>query len=179
MKKIILIGLLVWSLPVFSQIKSATLTASGLTCSMCSKAIFKALEKVPSVGTLTVDIEKSTYAMTFKEGAAVELDDIKKAVEDAGFFVAELNVTAAFQGAAIANDAHVVMGGSTYHFLNVAKQVLNGDKTIKVVDKNYLPAKAHKKYSKYTKMKCYETGRVADCCPKDKVTSDRIYHVTL
>ena len=45
--------------PAFSQIQSATLKADGLTCSMCSKAIYKALLKVPFVQSVTPDIEGS------------------------------------------------------------------------------------------------------------------------
>ena len=179
MKKTILILLLLWSSPAHSQIKSATLTASGLTCSMCSKAIYKALVKVPFIGNVEPDVEKSIFTMQFKDGSNVVLDDVKKAVENAGFSVASMQVTAFFNNIEVYNDAHINVGGSTFHFLNVSKQTLQGDKIFRVVDKNYLPAAEHKKYSKYTKMKCFETGITDACCPKNSTTSNRIYHVAL
>lgn len=67
MKKIIFIAMLLWGVPALSQIKSATLRASGLTCSMCSKAIFKALEKVSFVKSIDADVEKSRFMVLFKE----------------------------------------------------------------------------------------------------------------
>ena len=73
-----------------AEIKKVTLVAAGLTCSMCSKAIFKALSKLDFVEEVKVDIEKSMYILTFKNGKKVEVDQIKTAVTDAGFSVQSL-----------------------------------------------------------------------------------------
>jgi copper chaperone CopZ len=73
-----------------TAIKKVTLTASGLTCSMCSKAIFKALSKLDFVEEVKVDIEKSIYILTFKTGKKVDIDQIKLAVTGAGFGVQSL-----------------------------------------------------------------------------------------
>ncbi|GAA4461193.1 hypothetical protein GCM10023093_05410 [Nemorincola caseinilytica] len=179
MKKIIFVCILLWSTPSIAQIRSATLVASGLTCSMCSKAIFKALEAVPSVKAVDVDIERSSYAIAFKDGATISLDEIKAAVENAGFFVASLQVTASFTQTKVANDTHLELGGSVFHFVNVPEQVVNGEKTITVIDKDFLPAKDRKKYTKHTKLTCFETGHAAACCPGGADAQKRIYHVTI
>ena len=180
MKKIIITLLVaLGALQLAAQVNSATLVASGLTCSMCSKSIFKALEKVPFVEKVDVDIERSSYSISFRKGDEVVLDDLKKAVEDAGFFVASLKVKAAFANTEVYNDAHVSVGGIPFHFVSVPKQVLNGDREIIIVDKNFLSAKERNKYAKATKMKCFETGIVGECCPKNGSKSNRIYHVTI
>lgn len=179
MKKLLFIAVILFAASSsFAQIKSASLKASGLTCSMCSKAIFKSLQKVSFIQNVEPNIEGSTYAITFKPGTKVVLDDVKKAVENAGFSVANLQVTASFPKTEIANDAHVTLGGTNLHFLNVKSQTIQGDKTFTVVDKSFLPAKDNKKYSQYTKMTCFQTGMMAACCSKGQ-TSGRIYHVTL
>ena len=72
------------------KIKKLTLVASGLTCSMCSKAIFKSLSKLEFVNQVKVDIEKSKYILSFKPTSKVDLALIKKAVTDAGFGVQSL-----------------------------------------------------------------------------------------
>ena len=72
------------------NIKKVTLVASGLTCSMCSKAIFKSLSKLEFVDQVKVDIEKSKYILSFKPTSKVDLAQIKKAVTDAGFGVQSL-----------------------------------------------------------------------------------------
>jgi len=73
-----------------AEIKKVTLVASGLTCSMCSKAIFKALSSLDFVADVKVDIEQSKYILTFKSGKTVVIDQIKSAVTDAGFGVQSL-----------------------------------------------------------------------------------------
>lgn len=180
MKKLILAVLaLCLAISSFAQIKSATLSASGLTCSMCSKAIYKALSKVSFVKSVNADIEGSKYHVSFKENASVSLDDLKKAVEGAGFSVAALKVTANFPPTVIANDAHIEYGGATYHFLNVPNSTISGERTFTVVDKKFLPDADHRRYAKYTTMKCVETGRMASCCTKGSGAGTRVYHVTL
>ena len=73
-----------------AEIKKVTLVAAGLTCSMCSKAIFKALTKLDFVDEVKVDIEQSKFVLTFKSGKTVVIDQIKSAVADAGFSVQSL-----------------------------------------------------------------------------------------
>ncbi len=179
MKKIMLaIVALFLSASAFAQIKSATLTASGLTCSMCSKAIFKALSKVSFVQKVNADIEDSKYQISFKPGANVVLDDLKKAVENAGFSVASLQVTAAFPPTQIKKDTHIEYSGAIYHFVNVPDETISGDQTFRIVDKNFLPEKEFNRYASMTDMKCIETGHMEACCHEGK-TGERVYHVTL
>ena len=91
MKKLFILTVILFvSVAVNAQILKAELTATGLTCSMCSKAIFKALTKLDFVEEVKVDIEKSMYILAFKSGKKVEIDQIKLAVTDAGFGVQSL-----------------------------------------------------------------------------------------
>lgn len=163
----------------FGQIKSASLTASGLTCSMCSKSIFKALEKLPSVASVDVNIDESVFNIKFKEGATVLPDDVKKAVVSAGFAVASLKFTADLPVTSIGNDTHIKFAGATYHFLNVLEQTISGEKTFTIVDKNFTSAAEVRRFRKSTKMKCYETGKAESCCAADITPGSRIYHITL
>lgn len=163
-----------------AQFKNASLQAAGLTCAMCTKAINKALEQVPFVQNVKVDIKTSSFLVTFKEGAAVDFDVMKKAVEDAGFSVAKLKVTGVFDKVDIQNDAHVQIDGKTFHFLNVSKQTLQGEKAITLVDKDFVSTKEFKKYSAATSMACVKTGKAQTCCTKEGIAADtRIYHVTI
>ena len=180
MKNIILIvALLVSTLHSNAQFKSAQLVASGLTCSMCSKSIFKALEKLPSVAKVDVDIEKSIFTIEFKENVPVGPDDILNAVTAAGFAVADLRIKAVFEPTKLVRDQHLQYQGAYYHFLNGDGKSISGEQEFKVVDKGFVPASAFKKYRKMTDMSCVETGKAASCCAKDIQVGSRIYHVTL
>ncbi|MDI9319500.1 MAG: heavy-metal-associated domain-containing protein [Phycisphaerales bacterium] len=163
----------------FGQIQSASLTASGLTCSMCSKSIYKALSSLPSVQSVDVDIDKSVFNLVFKNGVKVQPDDIKNAVTDAGFAVASLTMTANFPPTDIANDKHIQFEGATYHLLHVATKSISGIITFTLLDKNYVPNVTFRRNKKYTQMKCYETGKAEACCHSGVAAGSRIYHITL
>lgn len=163
-----------------AQFSKATLQATGLTCAMCSNAINKALQKVSFVESVRSDIKNSSFSIVFKQGENIQIDAIKHAVEDAGFSVGSLKLTGNFNDVKIENDKHIEIGKEMFHFLNVSEQVLTGEQTITIVDKNYLTAKQFKKFSSATKMSCVQTGKAASCCLKDGMAADaRIYHATI
>jgi copper chaperone CopZ len=164
----------------FSQFSKASLQASGLTCSMCSKAVKVALEKVPFVQEVKVNIKNQEYAITFKENSDPDFDALKKAVEDAGFSVASLKVTGNFSDVSVQKDKHIQIDGKNFMFLSSTDKVLNGEQTITIVDKDFVSAKDYKKYSAATKMECIKTGKAGSCCAKDGIhTDERIYHVII
>jgi len=170
MKKIYGIIAILFSLQATAQINKATLQASGLTCAMCSKAVYKALSAVPFVAGVQSNIEASTYELSFKPGTKPDFDALSKAVTNAGFSVSMLKVTAKFNDVKVQNNAHVTINNQLFHFLDVTPQTLQGEKTFSLIDKNFVTAKTHKKYDKMTTMACYESG---------KMDGQRVYHVTL
>jgi copper chaperone CopZ len=181
MKKWMLIVILfTLGLSVQAQFTKATLQATGLTCAMCNNAINKALQKLPSVESVKSDIKNSSFNIVFRQNTEVDIDELKKAVEDAGFSVGSLKLTGNFSALAIAGDKHVKIGNSNFHFLNVSEQVLNGEQTLTVLDKNFISEKQFKKISSATKMSCLQTGKAGSCCVKDGMAEgERIYHVTI
>ena len=162
-----------------AQFKKASVYATGLTCAMCSKATYEALESLPFVDKIDTDLDNTTFVLTFKAGVPVNIDAIKAKVEDAGFSIGKLVMTANFDAVNVQNDAHVSFSGSTLHFMDVKNQVLSGDKDITVIDKDFVSTKQFKKFSTETSMPCYKTGMMGDCCKTNTGASGRIYHVTI
>jgi copper chaperone CopZ len=180
MKKIILIAFAFISITANAQVKKITLQASGLTCSMCSNAINKALKTLDFVEAVEPNIKSSSFIITVKENAIADFDKVKSKVEDAGFFVAKMSATIFFNNTKIENDIHTTVGKDVFHFLNVSQQTLQGSKEIKLLDKGFVTTKEFKKNSKLTTMQCYSTGKAASCCTKDGIKEgQRIYHVTI
>ena len=164
----------------YSQFSRATLQASGLTCSMCSKAVKVALEKVPFVQEVKVNIKSQEYTIAFKQNNNADFDALKKAVEDAGFSVASFKVTGNFSNVSVQKDKHLELDGKNFHFISSSDKVLNGEQTLTIVDKDFLSAKDFKKYSAATKMDCIKTGKAGNCCIKDGMHSEeRVYHVII
>jgi len=181
MKKLLMILAIIFTaLSSNAQFTNATLQATGLTCALCSNAINKALQKVPFVESVKPDIKNSSFGIVFKKDVAVKIDALKDAVEDAGFSVGSLKLTGSFSEVRIAADQHVKIGNDHFHFLNVKNQVLNGEQSITVVDKNFVTEKQFKKYSSATKMSCMQSGKASGCCVKDGIPATaRVYHVTI
>jgi copper chaperone CopZ len=175
---------LLFSIPfiVSAQLEKAEFQASGLTCSMCSNAINKALKTVSFIESISTDLNKNIFSITFKKNSTVEIDAIKKKVEGAGFSIAKFWIIANWNNQGINNDAHVSIDGINFHFLHVNPQTLNGTLRLQLIDKNYVSSKEFKKWSTYTSMSCYQTGTMGNCCKSKDGTlaaSARIYHVTI
>ena len=159
-------GLLIQSV-ASSQIQSVSLQASGLTCSVCSRAIYKSLKKLPSVAKVHEDIAHSSYHIQFKDPQKVSLADLKKAVLDAGFSVAWMEVKANFNNVEVANDSALQLDDFTFLFVDIQKQTLNGERKLLILDKDYLLEKDRKKYAGN-----FESKTAA-------ADGERIFHVTL
>lgn len=183
MQKIIIfvITFLMLSRSSHAQFSKAKLQATGLTCALCSNAINKAVKQLPFVDNVQSDIKNSAFDISFKNGENIVIDDIKKAVEDAGFSVGSLNITGNFENIAVEKDKHVQIGNNIFHFLSTDAQTLSGEKTITIVDKDFLSAKQFKKIAGASKMSCVQTGKAGgSCCSKDGIKEGaRIYHVTI
>lgn len=163
-----------------AQIKTVTIQASGLTCSMCSNSINKALKTIAYVDQVNANIKNSTFEISFTSNENISFDLLKKKVEDAGFFVAKMEVALLVENLMVSNDEHVELNGTMYHFLNVGEKLLNGSQVFRLLDKGFVSSKEYKKNQKFTSMECYHTGVVGSCCKKkDKLKGTRIYHVTL
>jgi copper chaperone CopZ len=179
-KALLLFTIALAMLSASAQFTRGTLQATGLTCAMCSNAINKALQAVPFIESVKSDIRNSAFNIVFKPGAAINIDALKDAVEDAGFSIGSLKLTGSFSGVKVGNDQHVQIGNTTFHFLDVKEQTLDGEATLTLEDKNYVTAKQFKKISSSTKMSCLQTGKAASCCTKEGVADGaRVYHVTI
>jgi copper chaperone CopZ len=150
-----------------AQIQSVSLQASGLTCSMCSRAIYKSLKKVPEVAKVKEDIQHSSYHVEFSNPSSVSLENLKKAVQDAGFSVAWMQVKVNFDNVEIASDSSLKLNDFVFYFVDIRKQKLNGEKKLLILDKDYILENDRKKYAG-----SYESGPVTD-------GGGKVFHVTL
>jgi len=181
MKNIIMTALvLLLAASLRAQITGVSLKAGGLTCSMCSKAVWNALQKVPFVAKVDVDIKSQQYNIVFKDTAAIDLDALQKAVQDAGFSVVALSVTAQVHDLAAQKDQHLLISHQYFHFLNATGQQLDGTIHFTVVDRTFTSARNYKKYSSLSSMSCVQTGKIAACCAKKGLAGQtRIYHAII
>jgi len=141
-----------------AQFTKAELQVSGLTCSMCSKATEKSLRTLNFIGDIKADLNRNVFVITFKKDIPVNLDQISKKVQGAGFFVNNLKATFNFDNVKISDNAFSY-GGDTYRLVNGIDKLLNGPVAVTLVDKGFAPAAVYKKY-RTTAADKPETGRV-------------------
>ncbi len=145
MKKIFVIVALAVSLSVEAQVNRVTLQASGLTCSMCSNAINKALKTLDFVLTVDADIKTYSFEISFKTNGMIDFDMIRKKVEGAGFKVSAFYANLHFNNVQVNAGEPVVIMDNTFLFVNTKSQLLSGDKQIKIIDKGFVSAKEFKR----------------------------------
>lgn len=122
-----------------AQIKSAEVLASGLTCSMCSKAIFKALSQLDFVETVKVNIETSVYQLSFKKDSAVKIEGIRDAVYDAGFAIAKLSITADWKDKTAVKDLVFNDLGYQFKWQTKVNKTLSSNQKVVIVNKDIQP----------------------------------------
>ena len=145
MKKIFLFIGIAFSLATNAQVTKVSLQASGLTCSMCSNSINKALKTLDFVLKVDADIKAYTFEISFKTNSNVDFDMIKKKVENAGFTVSGFVATILFNNIQVINSQPVTIGDKTFLFENMKDQSLNGAKEVKVLDKGFVSPKEYKR----------------------------------
>lgn len=156
------------------QISSADLQVTGLTCSMCSNATQKSLETLNFISSVKPDLNKNIFVLTFKKDANINLDLVRKKVQDAGFSVGGLTASFNFNQVKIDDKGQAVVDGNVYRFVNAKSKTLNGTIKASVVDKNFISGSAFKKQATTTNSDAYASGTGV---VNGKKT--RIYHLVL
>jgi copper chaperone CopZ len=145
MKKIFLLLICCWTISASAQVQKVNLQASGLTCAMCSKAIYKAVSAISFVDTVLVNIEASTYDIRFDKETTPRFDQIAKAVVDAGFSVANLTVMVNFDKQAVDKNGLFTLDGINYKLMGTPPTTLQGSKKMQLIGKQYMLPKDLKK----------------------------------
>jgi copper chaperone CopZ len=149
MKKILIaIIIILGATAANAQISRAELTATGLTCSICSKATYKQLISIPEVEKVATDLNKTAFILYFKDGSSVNPGVLKQRVEDAGFSVGGLIVVLNFSNQKAENNHSFTQDNITYTFMDTKPGVLKGEVKVKLLDKGFVVEKEYRKLSK-------------------------------
>jgi copper chaperone CopZ len=162
-------------------IPRVNLVASGLTCSMCSNAIFKALTKLPFVDKVSPDVEHASFMINFKTTGVIVLDDLQKAVKGAGFSVDTLTLFLNLNGMDVHNNDHMLLDGIFLHFVHLSTRTLKGQVSLRVIDKGFIPDAEYRRYCTSIQLPCYKTGKAVMNYQMGTVQvaeGTREYHVT-
>ena len=173
-------GMILWSNISFSQINKSSLQASGLTCALCAKSIYTNLTSLDFIDSVDTDLETSSFLLVFKPGSKLDINAIRKKVEDAGFSVSKLMLRVDQGGLSIGNDQKIRIGDNVFHFIDVKTQQSPSSFEIRVIDQKFLTAKEFKKMTSGSKISCYQFTKSFPCSmPEGYKGVVGIFHVTL
>lgn len=130
-----------------AQIHSARMQAAGLTCALCSNAIYQALLNLSFVQEVTPDLQHSSFLIQFKDSVALDPEAIRSKVDAAGFSVAELSFITNQKTLNLRIRDTLNVQGLTFYFLNEIPLADNDSVFIKLVSKGYLTEKGYKQYA--------------------------------
>ncbi len=137
-----------------AQFIKAELQVSGLTCSMCSKATEKSLRTLPFVADVKPDLNRNLFTIIFKPAAPVNLGQMNKKVQGAGFSISNLKAIIDFDKLKVTNNSFTY-AGDTFQLINAGNKDLNGHLSVTVANKGFAPAPVVKKYSTADGSKAY------------------------
>lgn len=172
MIRLTIVTLLLSCSAIKAQFVSGNVRVDGLTCSMCSKTVHKALSGISFIDSLTPDLETASFKIVFKKNAKVELCEIKNKVEGAGFSIGEIKIDYLFSNLSISDNA-TFNSDRIYKFVGVNAKTLNGLATFKLIDKEFTSKKDFNKNRKNVKYKDAFINSKSACDPANPL------HITI
>lgn len=141
MKPIFLFFVLAFSMATKAQVSHVYIQASGLTCSMCSNSINKALKTLDFIEGIEADVKHYTFDITLKPGSDVNFNKIRKKVEDAGFFVSRFEAAIDFDKLSLSSSQSLIIANQQLVFVNKIGKPLKGTQKVQLLDKGFVSSK--------------------------------------
>lgn len=120
-----------------AQLLKVELSAIGLTCSMCSKAMYNQLNCMNDIDSIGTNISQSKFIIKLKKNNSLTPNIFKEKVEKAGSFIGSFVATAPAN--LISNSAYVLLNTNNSDSEFIRFQVL---------DKGFVSIKEYKKLAK-------------------------------
>jgi copper chaperone CopZ len=112
---------------------------------MCSNAINKSLRTLDFVQDVDADIRTYTFEISFKQGAEVDFDLIKRKVEDAGFSITSFVATIHFENVPYTPGVPVTIANKSFVFTDFNGPSIDGPRNVRLLDRGFVSSKEYKK----------------------------------
>jgi copper chaperone CopZ len=138
----------------YAQISEVQIGVDGLTCSQCTRSVEMSIRKLGFVKDVKMNLEHTEGTITFKQDKKVDVEQIAKAVFNAGFSVRYLRASILFNHADVSDGHCIANSGYNYEFIQTKPQTLDGAVMVKFVGDKFVPKKDLKKWQPYLKNSC-------------------------
>ena len=147
-KRLLVFLMLLGMVNGYSQISKAEIVATGLTCSMCSNAINKQLNRMPEVEKVAIDLNTNTFTVSLKKGNHITPQALRTNIEKAGFFVGSMILTMDADNVQLKDNASFKNPSGTYVFVEPKEKLVNGTLRLKVLNNGFVTKKEYKQSAK-------------------------------
>lgn len=121
-------------------IKWAEIGVNGLTCSMCSRSVEMSVRRLDFVDRVEMSLETTEGRVYFKPGSLIDVNQLARAVVNAGFSVRFVRLEISFDDITLNKDGSFVFQGQSYQWLDFRNPPAS-QAALKLVDENFLPRK--------------------------------------
>lgn len=127
----------------FGQFSHAKIGVNGMTCSACTKSVETSLRKLPFVESVVMNLENNSGEITFKKGQSARIENIAKAIVDAGFSVRFLTAEYTFKEDNFSTSEY---SENNYNFQFLRSKPKQKNCTLRFIGQKY---QAKKEFTKY------------------------------
>ena len=140
---------------VKAQFISAIVGIDGLTCSACSYATEKSIQKLIFVDSVYMELDKNIATVFFKKNIPVSIKSLSQKVYDAGFAVRSIHAIVNFEPTTITNDYCLIFENNLYHFIKIeGEKKLSGPTSIKFIGEKMMQKNEFKKWKLFCTNSC-------------------------
>ena len=145
--RLLLVCILGFSTPLIAGLKWADIGVNGLTCSMCSRSVEMSLRRLDFVNDVQMSLETTEGRIFFNDDVPVNINDLAKAIVNAGFSVRFIKLEMTFDDITLNNDGTFVFHGQSFKWVDFQSKV-KGPVSLKLVEQNFLPKKEGAEWKK-------------------------------
>lgn len=113
MKTLIILVMLSLAGIANAQVTKATVGVDGFTCSLCAKGVEGELKSLDFVKSVKTNIKATTFDLTFKSNSNIVISKIAQAIDDGGFTLRDIKVSAAGKITSDNNGGFKLVTGNT------------------------------------------------------------------
>lgn len=143
-----------------AQVQSVTVGIDGLTCSQCAYGVERAIRQLTFVESVAMELNANEATVFLNKEISIEILEIGKKVQDAGFSVRFLKFNLE-----INNVAKPVDSAAKFSSLNILNQLptkLDSTVSFQIIDKRYCKKKLFLQWQPLIKARIAETPALAD-----------------
>ena len=161
-KPLIIFIALATCVTAFSGVKWVDIGVNGLTCSLCTRSVEMRLMRLGFIDSVSMSLEKTEGRVYFRSNEPIFLNEIAKAVVDAGFSIRFVRLEFNFDDVNVEADGSFTFQGKNFLWLDYPG-LAKGNVSLKLVDEAFLPRKESSSWKKKIE--------------STKTSGQRVYHV--